>query len=285
MIPFTSAEHGVIQVTDLSYTIGHSYLLQEVSCAFKTGKIHAILGQNGAGKSTLLNCLSHELTPSQGAIKWNGQPLNDYDYADLACQRAVLSQSIELAFSFSVQELVELGEEVQQRPPNQALSVVETVLKICDIEHLRHRDYLTLSGGEQKRTQLARVLAQIWPVNSEARSIDKYADDQPSFSGQWLFLDEWTAGLDIKHQQRLGRYFKQWAAQGLGIIMVLHDISFAAQLADRCLILKSGEVFADGDVCSTLTQDILESAMEISVRVENHPQTNCPIIYPSLESF
>ncbi|GKT12557.1 MAG: heme transport system ATP-binding protein [Thiomicrorhabdus sp.] len=284
-----------IQVEGLSYSIDGSELLKQVDCEFETRQVHVILGQNGAGKSTLLNCLSHELLPTEGSIIWNGQPLESISYVDLALQRAVLSQSNELAFSFTVQELVELGEAVQQRASVQAKLVVEAVLHVCDMTHLRHRDYLTLSGGEQKRAQLARVLAQIWPEQQGEKESTPNATPpvqnlqqlkiEPIFNGQWLFLDEWTAGLDIKHQQRLGRYFKQWAKRGLGIIMVLHDISFAAQLADRCLILKEGQVFADGEVTSTLTQATLQEAMEMTVRVEIDPQNKLPIITPLLESF
>ena len=281
------AKHSssLIEVKQLSYKAGSSQLLKQVNCSFESGQIHIIIGQNGAGKSTLLNCLSHELKPSKGSIDWRGQPLSSLSYADLALERAVLSQSSELAFSFTVQELIELGEEVKPRSRVLSDSVIETVLNVCDLQHLRARDYLTLSGGEQKRVQLARVLAQIWPDHvtqafpPPAQNMQDPKTSLP-FQGLWLFLDEWTAGLDIKHQQRLGRYFKQWAKQGLGIVMVLHDISFAAQLADRCLLLQAGQVFADGDVFETLTEENLHMAMEIAVRVETDPQTSRPLICP-----
>ncbi|MCF6345895.1 MAG: heme ABC transporter ATP-binding protein [Thiomicrorhabdus sp.] len=262
-----------IQVTDLEVRVANTVLLRHISCAFNSGNIYAILGQNGAGKSTLLKCLSHEILPSKGTVTWNNRLLNQFSYRELAHQRAVLSQSSELAFSFTVEALVQLGEEVVQRLYKEAIQVINIVLKVCDLESLRHRDYLTLSGGEQKRAQLARVLAQIWPN-------DDKKEGGVNFLGKWLFLDEWTAGLDIKHQQSLARYFKQWAEQGLGIIMVLHDVSFAAQLADRCLMLKGGKVFAEGDVNQVLTQPILTEALEMQVQVAYDAQTERPIVYP-----
>lgn len=265
---------SIIQVTDLEVRLANAVLLSHISCEFKSGNIYTILGQNGAGKSTLLKCLSHEILPSKGEVRWNNEPLDHFSYGELAHQRAVLSQSNELAFSFTVEALVQLGEEVIQRPNTEAKLVIEAVLTVCDLMPLRHRDYLTLSGGEQKRAQLARVLAQIWPnpiVKEEGGG---------NFCGKWLFLDEWTAGLDMKHQQSLARYFKQWANQGLGIIMVLHDVSFAAQLADYCLMLKSGRVFADGDVNHVLTQSILTDALEMQVQVECDSKTGRPNVYP-----
>ncbi len=275
---FKMGSHA-IQVQSLSVVRGHQTLLNQVSCGFESGNIHIILGQNGAGKSTLLNCLSHEIMPSQGHVLWHGKPLDSFSYRDLAQQRAVLSQSNELAFSFTVQALVSLGVEVKQRPKEQAKRVIESVLAVCDMTHLQHRDYLTLSGGEKKRAQLARVLAQIWPTEV-CESVQEGGGEK--FLGKWLFLDEWTASLDIKHQQRLARYFKQWASQGLGIIMVLHDISLAAQLADYCCLLKDGKVFAAGKVTTVLQAPILKQALEMNVRVEMDESTKRPMVYPML---
>jgi iron complex transport system ATP-binding protein len=264
-----------IEVNDLTFVLQNNTLLQQVNAHFTAGKIHAILGQNGAGKSTLLRCLTKEILPNAGAIEWQGQPLNSLAYAELALQRGVLSQSVELSFSFTVEQLVRLGIEVRGHC-EQAQQVMAAVLKACDMQHLQSRDYLTLSGGEQQRAQLARVLAQIWPVDSQVAG---------AFNGKWLLLDEWTAGLDIKHQQQLGLCFKTWAQQGLGIIMVLHDIAFTGQLADHCLILKSGRVYSQGDVATCLTQSDLLAAMEINACVQIDPDSGRPFIYPVLESF
>ncbi len=265
-----------IDVIDVTVRLANTALLSHVSCRFNAGNIYAILGQNGAGKSTLLKCLSYEMVPSEGEVYWNNRSLNDWSYAELARSRAVLSQANELAFSFSVEALVQLGEEVVQRSSQEASKVVESVLAVCDLLSLRHRDYLTLSGGEQKRAQLARVLAQIWPTASSAKEGGEF------FCGKWLLLDEWTAGLDIKHQQALARYFKQWANQGLGIIMVLHDIGFAAQLANTCLILKSGRVFAQGRTEEVLTQPVLTEALEIHVKVQHDIKTGLLNVSPTI---
>ncbi len=264
-----------IEVSALSFSVADKRMLNQVSAQFSSAQIHCILGQNGAGKTTLLKCLSKELTPSEGSVLWASHPLQSLSYAQLALQRAVLSQSAELAFSFTVEQLVRLGVEVRGHCV-QAPQIIRSVLQVCDMQHLQERDYLTLSGGEQQRAQLARVLAQIWPVESQAPH---------TFIGKWLLLDEWTAGLDIKHQQQLARYFKEWAAQGLGIIMVLHDISFAAQLADQCLILQAGKVYSQGHVLDCLTQASLREALEINARVEIDAISQRPFIYPLLESF
>lgn len=264
-----------IEVDSLSFSVHENRMLNRVTARFSAGQIHCILGQNGAGKSTLLKCLSKELSPSEGGVKWKNHPLESFSYAQLAIQRAVLSQSTELSFAFTVEQLVRFGVEVRGHCEHTA-EIIRSVLQICDMQHLQARDYLTLSGGEQKRAQLARVLAQIWPDEPQ---------NPHAFRGKWLLLDEWTAGLDIKHQQQLGRYFQAWAAQGLGIIMVLHDIAFAAQLADQCLILQSGNVYSQGDLLNCLTQDSLREALEINARIEVDAISQRPFIYPILESF
>lgn len=247
---------GVIIVESLGLQLASKHLLDNVSCQFQPGEISCLLGQNGAGKSTLLACVSKDLAPSAGHVLWQGTDLQQISYAQLATERAVLSQSTDLAFSLSVTAMVELGAEVQTTERQQMQAIVAAVLTVCDLQALANRDYLTLSGGEQKRTQLARVLAQIWSLN----------EDSPNrFQGKWLFLDEWTAGLDIKHQQRLSQYLRTWAQQGMGIVMVLHDITLASQLADKCFLLNGGELVVQGATSEVLQVDVIERVLEMAV--------------------
>lgn len=248
-----------ISFMNLSYQVDQQMLLNHVSGKFQAGQVHAILGQNGAGKSTLLRCLTKEWLPTEGAVQFSDRDLQSYSYAELALQRAVLSQHNELAFSFTVEQLVSLGFETQQTP--WAERQMLEVLQVTDVSHLRDRDVLTLSGGEQKRVQLSRVLAQIWPSN--------YQNDFLSecFAGKWLFLDEWSEGLDLKHQIQIGRLLRQWAKQGLGIVMISHDLNQVMQFTDTCLMMKAGKVFTQGSSLEVMTEDNLSELLDISIKV------------------
>lgn len=247
-------------------------LLKGVSGKFAGGGIHAIVGQNGAGKTTLLRCLSKELTPQAGQITLQQRALRDWSFAELAHNRAVLSQQQELAFAFSVTQLIELGLEVAGGTPAQRLTRLQALLEICDLQALAERTYLTLSGGEQKRAQLARVLAQLWPQDWQA---DK------AFAGKWLLLDEWSDGLDLKHQVQIGCLLKQLAGKGLGVVMILHDLNQVAQWADRVLLLKGGEVVAQGAVQALFTEAHLLNVLDVNVTVLPATETTPLLVFPA----
>jgi len=260
-----------ISFKNLSFQIEQACLLTDVTGAFAAGQIHAIIGQNGAGKSTLLRCLTKEWQATSGEVYFKQQNLSSLSFAALALERAVLSQHQEVAFAFSVEQLVNLGFEAQQTtwPASVKQTLLDAVLDATDIQHLQHRDVLTLSGGEQKRAQLARVLAQIWPVDFES---------EQAFFGKWLFLDEWSEALDLKHQVHIGCLFKQLADKGLGVIMVSHDLNQVMQLADTCTLLKAGSVLAQGVTQSVMTSENLTKALDISVQVVFETQSHQAVV-------
>jgi len=257
-----------IRFNHLGFKIEQACLLSDVSGEFISGQIHAIVGQNGAGKSTLLRCLTKEWQATSGQIEFAGKPLNQMNFAELALQRSVLSQHQELAFSFTVKQLVRLGFEAQQTVCSEQQMLA--VLEATDIQHLKHRDVLTLSGGEQKRAHLARVLAQIWPENSQVSE---------AFNGKWLFLDEWSEALDLKHQVQIGALLKQWAKQGLGVVMVSHDLNHVMQLSDSCLLLKAGTLFTQGATAEVMTSKNLSDVLDVPVVVLQN-DVGYPIIMP-----
>ncbi|WP_127471070.1 ATP-binding cassette domain-containing protein [Thiomicrorhabdus aquaedulcis] len=278
-----STDAQAIELNAVGFCVASHALLRGVNVRFLPGQISVILGQNGAGKTTLLRLLAKEILPSDGRIMWAGRDLTHHSLSSLALDRGVLEQTVDVAFSLTVEQVVSLGAEVgADVGANFALHVdtkarlvarVEAALTACDLQYLRQRDVLTLSGGEQKRTQLARVLAQIWPEN----------DQQPNaFAGKWLFLDEWTAGLDLKHQLCLGTQMQGWVKKGLGIVMSLHDLNYAAQLAHTCVLLKKGEVLQAGTLAETFKLPLLNEALDAVLRIEKDPITQKPWVLPGL---
>ena len=137
-------------------------------------------------------------------------------------------------------------------------------LEAMDMTQLRDRLYTHLSGGEKQRTQLARVMAQIW------RGEDAGA--------RLLLLDEPTASLDLGHQQQLMQRVRDFAAQGVAVLMVLHDLNLALSFADRLLALQGGQLIADGPAVGVLSSDLLGSLFGASVELFHHPQTGRPVV-------
>ncbi len=260
-----------IRCENLSYTVGtkksKQVLLEQINAEFQEGQIHVILGQNGAGKSTLLKVLSREIEDFHGEVFWNDKPLQQVGLEALAIERAVVEQKSTLAFDFTVRQFVSLGLETQfsselldsYHRPVDFESQLQIILQTCDLLKFAERSVLSLSGGEFQRVQIARAIAQIWPFESNDKAT-------PDFSGRWLFLDEWNAGLDIAHQQCFASLLRTWSLAGLGVIMVVHELPLAMQLADNVVLLKNGQVFAQGRSEEVFNESVLQEGLQMQLQ-------------------
>ncbi len=239
-----------LEAHNISYRIGGSQILNNVSAKLEPGKLTTILGPNGAGKSTLLAALCGQIKPSQGAVWLGGKLLGGYRHADLARFRAVMPQDNSVAFDYHVQDIVELGRYPHRLQPSiDEAAIVEAAMQATDIAHLAQRNFNTLSGGEKARTQLARVLAQIW---------EKPSSRSTNHPERWLLLDEPTAALDLSHQHSVMRTVKAWAAQsGVGVVAILHDINLALRYADLALIMQFGTLVGYGKASELLTPQLV----------------------------
>jgi iron complex transport system ATP-binding protein len=170
----------------------------------------------------------------------------------------VLLQSSAVAFPFRVREVVTMGRAPWPASPQDA-AAVEAALELLDLHHLADAPVTRLSGGEQARTALARVLAQDTPA---------------------LLLDEPTAALDLRHAETALRHLAGLAAAGRTVVVVLHDLDLAAAHADRLVLVADGHVVADGPASAVLTGDVLTSAYGHPVEVLPHPRTGRPVVLP-----
>ncbi|MGN6480642.1 heme ABC transporter ATP-binding protein [Luteibacter sp.] len=214
-------------------------ILSHVSLAATPGRLLVLVGPNGAGKSTLLGALAGRIRPDAGYVTLDALPLTAWEPRALARRRAMLSQRVDLAFGFTAREVVMLGRSPHVPDAVRDEAITVAALRAAHAWELRDRRYTALSGGEQQRVQLARVLAQIWQGGSQ---------------GAWLLLDEPEAGLDIAHQHFILRRARACAAMGLGVIAVLHDLNLAARYADEVAVLAGGALLrhgAPGDALDT----------------------------------
>ena len=255
---------------DPTVRIGDKTILDAVSLTLGAGELLAVLGPNGAGKSTLLRVLSGALAPSEGWVVLDGRPLSDWNRRALARRRAVLPQSSPLSFGFRAYEIVQRGRE-----PYAGLSardddneIVQSAMAEADVVDLAERIYPTLSGGEQQRVQLARVLSQVWPLGVRAET-------------RFLLLDEPTSSLDLAHQHALLQLTRRWAEQGLGALLILHDLNLAALYADRICLLRDGRLAADGPPEEVLTPEAIEGCFDLPVTVVRHPSRDRPYVMPA----
>ncbi|MDX9730596.1 MAG: heme ABC transporter ATP-binding protein [Bdellovibrionales bacterium] len=260
----------LLSAQDVSFRIENRDLVHKVNLNLRAGEIVAVIGRNGAGKTTLLRLLTGDLKPSQGHVSVFGQPIETHSLKELAKNRAVLSQSTPLHFDFRVFEVVLLGRTPHQHSHRESqtdIQIAKHCLTQVGLAGFENRQYLTLSGGEQQRVQLARALAQI-------TAPDQATDTESQAS--LLFLDEPTSSLDISHQHKIlqvarARVDQSQHGHALGVFAILHDINLAAQYADRILVLSQGQRLAFGPSAEVLNSDLLSEAFQHPITVIDHP--------------
>jgi len=252
----------MIEAKNLFYSINGRTLTHDVSLNLPGGEVVAILGPNGAGKSTLLRQLTGYLKPDSGSCSLLGKPLASWPAAELAKVRAVMRQNSHMAFPFSVMEVIRMGRHPHRT--HNARDESEYIIELCGCENLASRDYRMLSGGEQQRVQLARLLVQLW---------------EPTPSPKWLFLDEPTSALDIHHQQHLFRLLRQLVRERqFNVCCVLHDLNLAARYADRIVLLEKGRIVGNGTPQQVLTQPELTRLYRADITVIDSPDHVVPLI-------
>ena len=219
--------------------------LDGVSLTLNPGEVTAICGPNGAGKSSLLSCLAGLLEPQRGALALDGAPLTTLTPRERACALGYLPQQGEVAWDMAVETLAGLGRLPWRAGAAADRAAVDAALTALDLEALRNRPMSRLSGGEQARALLARVLA------GEPR---------------WLLADEPLANLDLAHQLALLRQFRILAGQGAGVVLVLHDLAQAMNHADRVVVLDGGIVAADGPPEQALAEAVIARVWKVQAR-------------------
>lgn len=258
---------------DLSISVGGRDLLSNIKLECAAGEVMAIVGENGAGKSTLLNAIAGLSKPSQGNVAINNQSVAHYSKQQLAKVRAVLPQTSELNFPLDVTEIVRLGMCFNRITSDQQDQIARTCLAEVNAAQFAEREYLTLSGGEKQRVQLARVLAQLRSAESEAGSVN---------TSRFLLLDEPTSALDLAHQYAMLALLRRLSEKGIGIIVIVHDLNTASLFSDKIVILKNGRLAKVGTPTEVIHEDVIKAAFNIDVSISTHPDKNKPFLIPRL---
>jgi iron complex transport system ATP-binding protein len=257
------------QASDISLRIRDRLILSDVAITIHPGKFTAVVGPNGAGKSSLLKVIAHEHTHYRGEVSINGKQISSYTSRELSLVRAVLPQSTTVQFAFTVMQIVMLGRHAHATTRSENERVVGEVMALTGVEAFRDRNYMTLSGGEKQRVQLARVLAQVWEETVYPR---------------YILLDEPTSSLDIAQQMHIFNLARQVCARNIGVMAIVHDLNQAAQFADHLYFLKDGRNVVSGDAREVFTKPNIEETFCCRVNVYHDPCNNCPYIIPERET-
>ncbi|PID42593.1 MAG: heme ABC transporter ATP-binding protein [Proteobacteria bacterium] len=256
----------MIKAQNIVVSFGRSEILHGIDFSANAGQFTAIVGPNGSGKTTLMSTITGDIDYS-GTITLDNELIADMKPWELASRRAVLPQSTRLAFPFTVLEVVRLGlhagiQAERSELPGQALQSV-------GLSGFEGRFYQALSGGEQQRVQLARVLVQVW---------EPVIDGRPC----WLFLDEPVSSLDIGHQLDVMQIARRYANAGGGVVAVMHDLNLTSMYADSVALIHQGNLVCQDAPQAVLTNERLSAAYDCQLRVNTTPEGGIPFVLPQV---
>jgi iron complex transport system ATP-binding protein len=236
----------LLRATKLGLWIGRRLVVEDVSLDLYAGELLGIVGPNACGKTTLLRALAGLQPIGQGLLEVNGTPLRRLSRRQLAKQIGYLPQSAEIHWPLSVERIVTLGRYPSsapwQRLTREDRNAVTRAMELADIAHLAARPATSLSGGEYMSVHLARLMAGEHRV---------------------LLADEPITSLDPQHQLKALNTLRDNTANGVGVVIVLHDLTLAARYCDRIMVMNSGRVVADGVPDQVLDDDILADVFGI----------------------
>lgn len=258
----------MIETRALSVELSGKTIVENIDFAARAGEVTAIVGPNGSGKTTLLRALSGDI-PFSGEALLEGRSFSAIKPWEMASRRAVLPQASALSFPFTVREIVGLGLTggYSGVSTHEERTLPDLALQKVDLNGFGGRLYQELSGGEQQRVQLARVLCQVWKPVVDGVS-------------RYLFLDEPVSSLDIRHQIVVMEIARDFAAAGGGVIAILHDLNLTAMFADQIAVMHRGHLDVIATPRDALTDERLERVYECSLRVGIPPQKDVPFVLP-----
>jgi len=241
----------MIALENVTKRYGATTVVDDVSLTFGGEGIAALIGPNGAGKSTLFGLVGRLLTPDDGRVRVDGLDVATASSRELATALAVLRQDNHIAARLTVHDLVEFGRFPHSRG---RLTVadrdhIERAIDYLELDAYRGRFLDELSGGQRQRAFIAMVLAQ---------------------DTRYVLLDEPLNNLDLRHMTEIMRLLRRMADElDKRIVVVLHDINFAATYADRIVAMRAGKVVADAAAGEVMDPDVLEAVYDTPVDVRH----------------
>ncbi|MBN2683416.1 MAG: ABC transporter ATP-binding protein [Bacteroidales bacterium] len=240
--------NNMLNINNISFAYSKENVLEDINLNISFGEFVAVAGPNGSGKSTLIKCINNLLKPQKGNIELSGKKIGNLSKNEIASIIGYVPQYEGRTVPTSVFNTVLLGRKphFSWAPAKKDFEIVEKVLNQLDLQDFSIRDINTLSGGQRQRVYIARALAQ---------------------ESKILLLDEPTANLDLKHQLEVMKLLKEISNEGFTVIIAIHDLQMAMQFCNRFVLLKSGNVYADGHH-EVFTNEIIEKLFEVKVNIQ-----------------
>ena len=250
----------LLTASGLTFAYSDRPVLRDVSLTLSTGEVVALLGPNGSGKSTLIKLLLGHLS-SQGKIQWDGRDLHDWRRRSGKTHR-IFAAGATYEPEHRVIDVLRLGRAPYWKAFGiesiHDAQVVARIAKMLELDDLLNRRMDNVSGGQRQRVFIGRCLTQ-----------------EPAA----MLLDEPNTFLDLKHQIELGTLLKKLANENhIAVLMASHDLNLAAALADRVILLKDGEIVAEGTPDAALQPNLLADVY--GVAMQRIDRDGKPLIFP-----
>lgn len=227
----------LIEVSDLWHVYPDgTESLRGIDLAISSGEFVAIIGENGSGKTTLVKHFNGLLRPGKGRVFLEGRDIKDEEVSRLArtCGMLVQNPNLQLV-SDSVEGELETSLKALGGQPETWPALIEETLEEFELSPFRRENPADLSCGERERVALASVI-----INCP----------------RLLVLDEPTRGVDQQTKNKLCRHLGDYHAQGNTVVLVTHDLEFAAEVCSRVILLAGGRALADGDKHRVLSESL-----------------------------
>jgi iron complex transport system ATP-binding protein len=248
----------------LTLTYDERVVTRDLTVEIPDGSFTVVVGPNACGKSTLLKALARLLRPRAGAVLLDGRAITSYPTKEVARRLGMLPQSPVVPGGIVVEDLVARGRYAHQRLLRhwsaEDEAAVREAMRQTETLDLAERFVDELSGGQRQRVWLAVVLAQRTPI---------------------LLLDEPTTFLDVAHQLEVLDLCADLHEEGRTLVAVLHDLNQACRYATHLVVMREGEVVAQGAPADVVTAELVEATFGVRCQVIGDPETGTPMVVPA----
>ena len=247
-----------MRVQELTKRYDGKTVVDSVSFTIPKGKVLSLIGPNGAGKSTVMGILSRLIARDAGLVDFDGRDIARWKSRELSKRLAILTQTNNIQMKLTVRELVTFGRFPYSggRTTPEDERIIDQAIAYMELQGFEDRFIDELSGGQRQRAMIAMVIAQ---------------------DTEYVLLDEPTNNLDIYHATNMMRTVRKLCDElGKTVILVLHEINYAAFYSDYVCAFVDGRVVKFGTVDEVMTKENLSAIYRVDfeiMQIEGKPLT------------